>query len=348
MWASKMRIKTNRAFTLVELLVVISIVGLLVGLLFPAVQSARESSRRMSCSNNFRQIGLALHNYESANRHLPSAYYLGDWPNEYQPMGVGLLPFLDQQVLYEQYDSSVSPLLEPGTHSMSNVEVIATPLNVFVCPSAPGYSRDRIYEGSMSFTEMTDILDQLVHPPVEPTTKFRWMAAPSDYIVCSGVKGKFLTEAFKITTNDLSNFSGALQPSTNKSRVPNRLSNVTDGLSQTAFMGERTGGKEFYIGYKRTEVASELKGTNGGGWGDIFNGRHWLGGSIRNPQYPALQGECPINCNNFRDSNFHSFHRGGCHFLFGDNAVRFQSENIQPFVLAAQITCSNAETFQRD
>jgi prepilin-type N-terminal cleavage/methylation domain-containing protein len=339
--------KQKQAFTLVELLVVIAIIGLLVGLLLPAVQSAREASRRMSCSNNFRQIGLALHNYESANRSLPSAYYLGDWPNEYQPMAVGLLPFLDHNALYEHYDSRVSPLIEPGTASMTNVEVISTPLNVFVCPSAPGNSRDRIYEGSMSSNQMTDMLDRLVHPPVDPETKFRWLAAPSDFIVCSGVQGKFLTEAFKININDFSQFAGALQPSINKSRVPNRLSNVTDGLSQTMFMGERTGGKDYYVGHKTIRVAAELQGINGGGWGDVFNGRHWLGGSMRNAYYPATQGECPINCNNFRESNFHSFHRGGCHFLFGDNAVQFVSKSISPYVLASQITSSNGETFAR-
>src|SRR6056297_2239550 len=110
------RSNTRRAFTLVELLVVIAIIGVLVGLLLPAVQAAREAARRMSCSNNFKQIGLALHNYHAAYDQLPMQATGTFHPNENTGSGgsapghnarrlsflVGLTPFMEQQALWEQ------------------------------------------------------------------------------------------------------------------------------------------------------------------------------------------------------------------------------------------------------
>lgn len=111
-----MKSAKRNAFTLVELLVVIAIIGILVGLLLPAVQAAREAARRMSCSNNFKQIGLAVHNYHSAYKQLPRQ---GAGTGENIPSGhfarentmannqslsifVGLLPFMEQQALWEE------------------------------------------------------------------------------------------------------------------------------------------------------------------------------------------------------------------------------------------------------
>ena len=104
------------AFTLVELLVVIAIIGVLVGLLLPAVQAAREAARRMSCSNNFKQIGLAVHNYHSAYSQLPKQksgtglgpgttfFYQGsDFANQGQLSWlVAILPFIEQQAMWEE------------------------------------------------------------------------------------------------------------------------------------------------------------------------------------------------------------------------------------------------------
>ena len=116
------------AFTLVELLVVIGIIGVLVGLLMPAVQAAREAARRMSCTNNFKQIGLALHNYHAAYRQLPTQlagtgsdlrgndrYYLASDRTANQSLSflVGLLPFLEQQALWEQ-------IRNPNTLDLAN------------------------------------------------------------------------------------------------------------------------------------------------------------------------------------------------------------------------------------
>ena len=157
----------NRGFTLVELLVVIAIIGVLVGLLLPAVQAAREAARRMSCSNNFKQIGLALHNYHSAYKQLPRAQG-GTW----SAMGttdpvtgsnrntlnwlVGLTPFFEQQAIWElvsnPLDSDGDPMTtndvfqamgpNPSMHLShhNNFEYAPwlTDIPTLRCPSDPG------------------------------------------------------------------------------------------------------------------------------------------------------------------------------------------------------------------
>ncbi len=94
------------AFTLVELLVVIAIIGVLVGLLLPAVQSAREAARRMSCGNNLKQLGLATHNYESAHRRIPSNYSFNKSNSGNFSVLAQLLPFLEQSSLHDVIDFS--------------------------------------------------------------------------------------------------------------------------------------------------------------------------------------------------------------------------------------------------
>ena len=121
---------TRQGFTLVELLVVIAIIGILVGLLLPAVQAAREAARRMSCSNNFKQIGLAVHNYHSSYKQLPqngsgttrtdaghptfnSSRLFASWL-------VGITPFIEQQALWENI-SNQSTQVTPGSVSYTHL-----------------------------------------------------------------------------------------------------------------------------------------------------------------------------------------------------------------------------------
>ncbi len=129
---------TRSAFTLVELLVVIAIIGILVGLLLPAVQAAREAARRMQCSNNLKQLGLAAHNYESSFRRFPG-------PAEDSLYGYSaqakLLPFIEQTNLHNMIDYS-QPLLIGVANSPSVnpplLPVVGQSLGLFICPSDPG------------------------------------------------------------------------------------------------------------------------------------------------------------------------------------------------------------------
>ncbi|MCC9644097.1 DUF1559 domain-containing protein [Rhodopirellula sp. JC740] len=159
------RFERHQGFTLVELLVVIAIIGVLVGLLLPAVQAAREAARRMSCSNNFKQIGLAVHNYHSAYNNLPvqgsGTYAVGGrdpWDNN--PNGdissnmrlsflVGITPFLEQQGLWEQISNPLAvnsdgSVRSPSWQSMGphpdrvQYPPWATELATLRCPSDPG------------------------------------------------------------------------------------------------------------------------------------------------------------------------------------------------------------------
>ena len=123
-----------RGFTLVELLVVITIIGILIALLLPAVQAAREAARRSQCSNNLKQIGLAMLNYESANGTLPLGMDNTPINPKYQPWKgtsafAGLLPYVEQQGLYDQYRFDLR-VYDPINTAVVNVQVPA-----YLCPS---------------------------------------------------------------------------------------------------------------------------------------------------------------------------------------------------------------------
>lgn len=138
------RVRRAKGFSLVELLVVIAIIGILIGLLLPAVQAAREAARRMSCLNNLRQMGIAMHNHHNAVGTFPPGGVEHRWMVDPQTgkrygaagrqlaWSVFLLPYMEQEALYAQLD------LAKPFDAAENADAAATVLSVYICPSTPG------------------------------------------------------------------------------------------------------------------------------------------------------------------------------------------------------------------
>ncbi len=133
-------LRKRLGFTLVELLVVIAIIGILVALLLPAVQAAREAARRMSCTNNMKQIALAQHNYHDTYKTFATASSWQKGPDSRAQSWsekVMLLPFLEQQPAYDRTNWAQAPYDPWGWHGNQNIQTQSTKLSVFNCPSNP-------------------------------------------------------------------------------------------------------------------------------------------------------------------------------------------------------------------
>jgi prepilin-type N-terminal cleavage/methylation domain-containing protein len=327
-------------FTLVELLVVIAIIGILIALLLPAVQAAREAARRSQCSNNLKQIGLGMHNYHDSYNAFPYAWMAELTPTaNVQTWGTRILPYIEQMPLYQKYDSRVPAYNEASSfgHSAAivtqNIEVISTPLATYMCPSTPG--SNRVFDITLQAATLG--------VPMNISTR----VAASDYIATTGIDPNFATRAFGSSSGVRRD--GVLRQVAN---LPNnvirgvsRMAGVTDGLSNTVMIGERVGGPNIYRKGVVQPPPSNAHGDNGPGWGDVLNGDHWIKGSPNDGSSASGGGPCAINCNNIRQENFYSFHPGGCQFLVADGSVRFVSETVENRILASMITRENGETF---
>ncbi len=199
-------------FTLVELLVVIAIIGLLVGLLLPAVQAAREAARRMQCSNNLHQIGIATHNYESAHRQIPIGWIETD--QDGRPgwgWAVALLPFIESNNLYQQIDSRLEIV------NSIHADAVVTSISTFICPSDTGELVFELLPASSSITTTFHPPDPPVYRPIP--------IAKSNYVGMFGTLD-LLHAGFRSDGIFFGN-----------SKV--KFRDVTDGLSNTIMIGER-------------------------------------------------------------------------------------------------------------
>jgi len=269
-----------RGFTLVELLVVIAIIGVLVALLLPAVQSARESARRMQCSSHLRQMGLGVINFEDVNKMLP---YTRTDPSE--TWAVLILPYIEQQAQYGLWNLSKNYYAQIDQARLPSASVM-------LCPSrrkAPRQSKDNGLNPCNSY----DHLQGDCSSPFVP-------GGVSDYAVNCG------TSAGHIDYYPDSPFSGIVYsidtacngPFWYKGR-PMRLAMITDGLSNTFFLGEK------HISVK--ELDYEGSTYNGD------NGQPFKKAGVGDPIIRS-----PTQTGNF--SRFGSWHPGVCQFVMATAA----------------------------
>jgi prepilin-type N-terminal cleavage/methylation domain-containing protein/prepilin-type processing-associated H-X9-DG protein len=236
----KPRSATARAFTLVELLVVIAIIGTLVGLLLPAVQTAREAARRSTCVNNLKQIGLAMHQYHDAQKHLPAGYR---HPKVTRPVwtsstagnawcwswGTFILPFMEQSSLYDVFapDSTTVDGFLAGTKPYQAVQSV---VNTFRCPSdAEAKPTNSVRTEVLYKTGVTGGFSPATSNYVASNSSFYWNSGEPQWRVLGYPSGT-------------DNPTGGNCPGPNgvfwrDSDLP--FSKVTDGTSKTIMAGER-------------------------------------------------------------------------------------------------------------
>jgi prepilin-type N-terminal cleavage/methylation domain-containing protein/prepilin-type processing-associated H-X9-DG protein len=366
------------AFTLIELLVVIAIIAVLIALLLPAVQSAREAARRAQCTNNLKQIGLALHNYESSNQAFPPAGESTNFnftPAKSQFVDGGysclarILPYMEGGASFSAINFNI---YEYNDAMGANITGAATVINVYICPSAvhsPEGGRDGVdlNDGGISAltggygygdygaTCYTDIdpLGQTTYAAMFPATPYR---------------------------NKFSRVNGLLK------QGKTRISEITDGTSNTIAIGEDAGRdprfispyiEDFFDGLgpdgvfyatRTAFLAANLPLDPGPAGGPDLWRRYWrwaepdesygVSGTPNNPFRPEheltswltpAQGPFIAQGNNAdHNDELSSFHPSGVNALFGDGSVRFIKDSINPVVMRGLVSLSGGEVLSSD
>ncbi len=302
-----MKIRKHSGFTLVELLVGIAIIGLLVGMLLPAVQMAREAARRIQCANNLKQLGLAVHNYHDAFRMLPIS--IGPWQQgprfarERNGKGwiVSVLPHLEQSALYSSFEPHFKGdfFSSGGFNSRAAHAVMQTKMAALSCPS-DGSNRELIstqFQLSGIAVAPTNYKGVLGDNQISPSsTHAGTLPRCLENGGCNGL-------IFRVTYQE-----------------PKRFASVTDGLSNTLLIGEDV------VKYNASSAAY------------YANGDYCVchGPLNYKPNPPS-----PLDWANVM--TFRSNHPGGAHFCAADGSVRFLNESTEHKLYRGLCTRSGGE-----
>jgi prepilin-type N-terminal cleavage/methylation domain-containing protein len=334
--------RTRKGFTLVELLVVIAIIGVLVALLLPAVQAAREAARRTQCTNNMHQFGIAIHSYHDSFKKLPSSVRPTSTSTVRAGSLVFMLPYLERKDLYDQYDFTKS------WGKIENVPVTKQRIAAFECPSSPSL-------GAMDHEVDGD----------GPGTPWAPLVGLSDYGVSLGNDPRLVSVAAALTPSVPVQGSKAMastQTDPTNGLMPKNAAitfgHVTDGLTNTIAMLESAGRP--YV-YRRSGAVSEdlsKNHLNAGGWSRaatdiLFAGSNAAGDVIPGTNVNRTNGEDVGNDTYANPAGYpvygtegssqpFSFHNGGLNVVLGDGSARFINETVNIGIFAALITRSGA------
>ncbi|TWU58149.1 DUF1559 domain-containing protein [Rubripirellula reticaptiva] len=356
---------SRTGFTLVELLVVIAIIGVLVGLLLPAVQAAREAARRMSCSNNFKQIGLSLHNYHAAYRQLPR-HLGGTWTNGNSPANmnnqmslsflVGISPFMEQQALWEQISNPNQRRVDGGIQSPAFPAMGPSPwvaqyvpwqteLPTLRCPSDPGVGLPSFgrtnYAACVgdSIVAMNTGPTQIVNSVLTNPTPVSVVA--ESQASCRGVFVARRDTRFRDILDGLSNTIMCGEIATDvgdrNTRTIAAIENGTDTIRDEPDYCFHDG----LVSPKRPKFWSD--GSDGGvsptlAGADQGRGYRWAHGgtvwtsfnTILSPNRElCLGGAAGDGVNSPGVASISSYHQGGAHVLMSDGAVKFITDSIE-------------------
>jgi len=314
----------RKAFTLVELLVVITIIGILIGLLLPAVQSAREAARRAQCQNNLKQLGLAMLMHAEAHGFLPGGGWGHMWAGD-PDLGTGtrqpggwtyvVLPYLEQEPVYELGRDNQPDVITTDPQKDETLQRAQTPLAVFVCPSR---RRPAVY---------TKSIPRPAHHNSHQTTK----AAVVDYAAnagscykcgyCEGPSSIPVPASFDWEDECLSSYGNGI--SYVQSEV--MMAMIRDGTSNTYLLGE-----------KHVQPDNYTDGGDKGDDDDPFTGcsadtYRWTDYDPSTQIGRTPKRDTPDDTDDyFNIWRFGSAHSGGCHFALCDGSVRSINYTIAP------------------
>ncbi len=309
----------RRGFTLIELLVVIAIIGVLIALLLPAVQQAREAARRSQCTNNLKQIGVALHNYLDANLVFPS-----NRPGNRTTPGndtsaasgfVSLLPYIEQQALYSAWNFDIHwNIPQAGRTGMpeANYTVAETRVGIFNCPS----------DNAIPYISLADTTrDDHPHPPRNAVASYSFNGGT---LLNSGTTGKFTNTGFA------------------HYGIPYGTNEFLDGLSNTLAVGESSLGNDG--SYRGADI-------RGAGFFNVWTMSVRMTSTFRvatNPINTVPGALNAVRLGTWQTGAWDSRHPGGADFLFADGSARFLKTTTALPVLRALATRALGETISSD